>query len=141
MAIKNEEYENLMVTFAINSDVIIEGFKNHCNFVDELLNIRKLHSMYLKEAEIFILHPNYETYAKEGIVKGREYMRDLCQDIRNTCSEIGIHVIFTNRESLEFKNRIIAYYKIGNNDVSGLIYFNSEKIKIIKENINNLNLE
>jgi hypothetical protein len=85
-----------------------------------------------------LLSPNYIQYEKQKLVKGRNYMRELCMDISRICKEVEIDVFFPKKETLEFKKRIIAIYKINNIDISGLIYYNKSKVE--KEEINNINL-
>lgn len=138
MAVKEEEFKSIVLAINKNNKFINDGIVTKENFLENIIDIRKLHAKYLREADDFLLSPNYEQYEAAKLVKGRGYMRDLCVDIRRICTEVGIKVIFPLIETLEFKKRIIAIYMVENTDISGLIYYN--KAKIEKENIDNYNL-
>lgn len=141
---KDKELLNIIRVCSLSEGVLLNKIKTVENFLEQILELRNLHQKLSKELDEYLM-PNYEVYEKEKLVKGIKWIREQYIEIRNICNNIGISVIFSDKDSEEFKKHIFAYYSIKNEkgehyNIDGLIYYHAYKAKIVKNEIDNLEL-
>lgn len=140
MAIKNEDFINIIRTSLLASKELLKKINEEEYFLDKIVDIRLLHRKLSTELEEYLSSPHYDQYEEAGLVKGKSFLREVYIEIKNICEEIGIEVFFTRPKTEEFKKRIFAYYKLSNIDINGLIFYN-RKTKVYEEDINDLSLD
>lgn len=140
-SIKNEEFINIVNSTLLAGKSLLKKINSDEYFFDKLLDIRSLHGKLEKELEEFITYPNYEYYCEQNNLPDPKIkVRDICMEIQSISKEIGVKVVFTKRDTLEFNKRIFAYYTLEDTPINGLIYYN-RKTKTYVEDISNLELD
>lgn len=134
----SDQFKQLILCCIKNSNTLVAYYHSIPGFLDKLDNLKKMHQKLHKESEDILLNPNYDLHAENKLCKGKEWVRDLCKEIRSVCKECCMEVVFTKPKTEEYKNRIFAYYKMSGKDVSELIYFN--KAKTEEQEINDLEI-
>lgn len=140
MGKKEQEFLSIVNCCMLHRDAIFEKVNHIEGFMLKILDLKNTHAKLQKESEFYIM-PNYDEYEKQNLVKGVEYIRSLYKDILCICNEIGIKVFFPKKETIEYKKRIFAIYRIGEQDISALIYFNEKDKDRIKNKLDDLELE
>lgn len=132
----SEQYKELIHCCLKNGKSLTERINCIEGFIDNLDDLVKIHKKIQKELEDYLM-PHYDEYEKQGLVKGKEYLRELFRDIKTICFQSSIDVVFTKDGTEEFKKKIFAYYSIDGNSINSLIYYN----KVLKVNNENDILE
>ena len=137
---KELEFLSVVNSCLVNNAALLERVSSVERFLDAILDIRELHSKLHKESEFYMM-PNYDVYEKQGLVKGVQYIRDLYIEIKKVCEEVGITVFFTKKDSIEYSKRIFVIYRIGESNISGLVYYNKIEKERTELNLEELNLD